>query len=105
MSLRVRLLVALPLAAGCATLAASNVPTPKERVTECVDICTGVGLKMAALVVIANRSGCVCEPMDAKTSAKNGTAGAAAAGQAAVVAQEQEEQQAANQAAPSTFFR
>lgn len=66
---------------ACQTVRATGYSTPKERVTECQEICTSVGLKFTALVVIANGAGCVCEPKsEATASTRRAGAGAAAGG-------------------------
>src|SRR4051812_49250045 len=92
----------LLLLSGCETASATSRTTPKERVTECEQVCDGVGMKLGALVVMMNSAGCVCEPKTAQgTSSINGGAGAAsggatiaAAAAAASVAQQQQQQQA-----------
>lgn len=83
---------------GCETARASQLPTPKERVTECEQICTGVGMKLSAMVVMMNSAGCVCEVINssAPTSSKGGGAaggGAVIAASAAAMAQQQQLQQ------------
>ena len=91
--------------AGCETVRATGMRTPKERVAECVQICADVGLKMTAMVVMMNHAGCVCEPAAAQPGsgpapaasvAAGGTViAAAAAAAAAQQRQAQQQQQAA----------
>jgi len=90
--------------AGCETVRATEMPTPKERVTECVQLCTDVGLKMTALVVMMGHAGCVCEPSTAQPGSSPAAAASTAAGgtviaaaAAAAAAQQQQQQQAAAQ--------
>ena len=73
------------LLSACETVRATTLATPKERVTECEQVCTNVGLKFSALVVIANSAGCVCEPKSAPTASTT-KAGASAASGGAVIA-------------------
>jgi len=39
-----------------------------ETAQQCVDACNAMGLRMQAVVLVAGRSGCVCEPGDAPRS-------------------------------------
>src|SRR5262245_37733157 len=39
---------------------------PRERATECQDICTKLDLQMSAVVIVMNTTGCVCEPRGAR---------------------------------------
>ncbi|MBU1218554.1 hypothetical protein KKF34_04025 [Myxococcota bacterium] len=36
---------------------------PVSQKTDCENICTRMGMKLGAFVVIANHTGCVCEPV------------------------------------------
>jgi hypothetical protein len=58
---RLSLLLVCLMVSACETFRATELPTPKERVTECEALCSDVGLEMTALVVMMNRAGCVCE--------------------------------------------
>jgi hypothetical protein len=80
------------LSTGCATLPATTLPLPKERATECVKSCEDLGMKLAAMVVIRNSAGCVCEPKDAppQTSTRRN---AAATAVGAVLAEDDERAQ------------
>ncbi len=86
-------LLAVASFSGCETTRASTVPTPKERVTECEEICTGVGMKLSALVVIMSSAGCVCEVVKATTSEQGAGAISGAAIVAAATAAMQSSQQ------------
>jgi len=62
------------LAAACAARPVSGLTTiPKDTPASCSSICENMGLKLGAVVVIANEVGCVCQK-----SAAEGAAGAAA---------------------------
>lgn len=71
---------------ACQTGRATGFSTPKERVTECEEVCTSVGLRFTALVVIANGAGCVCEPKSAPTASTTRAGAGAAAGGAVIAA-------------------
>lgn len=71
---------------SCETVAASRVPTPRERVTECEKICTDVGLKLAAFVVMMSSAGCVCEPQNAAALSTPSSGGGTAAGATTIAA-------------------
>lgn len=89
-------LFGLMVCTGCETLGASSFPTPKTRVTECEKICTDVGMKLGALVVMMEHAGCVCEPLSAAAHAPNSSlGGATAAGAAAISAVQAQRNQAA----------
>lgn len=65
---------------ACVTNKATHLPLPKERATECRAHCESLEMKLAAVVVITNSVGCVCEPTDAQPTS------AAVVGSAAVAA-------------------
>ncbi|MBX7114201.1 MAG: hypothetical protein K1X64_07680 [Myxococcaceae bacterium] len=94
-----RLVLAAVLAvasfSGCETTRASMLPTPKERVTECEEICTGVGMKLSALVVIMSSAGCVCEVVKTTTTQQGagGVSGGAIISAAAAAAQASQQRQ------------
>ncbi len=74
------ILLALCLAgSGCVVGRATGslYEVPRERATECQEICTKLDLQMSAVVVILNTTGCVCEPKGAR-AATTATAPAAA---------------------------
>jgi hypothetical protein len=84
-------LIALSLFCSCAAMPAA-VSVDRERATECVQHCASLDMTLSAIVVIANRCGCVCEPAKSGASAESGAslgAVAAAGGMAAVLAAEQ----------------
>lgn len=67
------LLLALSLAgAGCTVGRAASPYTeiPRERTTECQEICTKLDLQMSAVVVVLNTTGCVCEPRPVRLPAQ-----------------------------------
>lgn len=69
------------LSTGCVTTQATAFSVPKERATECVAHCAALDMKLAAVVIISNSAGCVCEPQDAQMKASLAGAAAAAGGQ------------------------
>lgn len=92
-------------AAGCVVGRASGslYDIPRERATECQDICTKLEMQMAAVVVIMNTTGCVCEPRRAGVApgtpagvvgSSGGQGGGAAAAAAQVIARQLANQQA-----------
>ena len=100
MASHLALALLLGLALGCTT--ARPVGTarslPKDTPQVCAQHCDSIGMRLAAVVIIANSEGCVCEPKDATPAAPR--AGAAAAGitpilaaAAAAAAQQQQQQQ------------
>lgn len=65
------ILLALCLAgSGCVVGRATGslYEVPRERATECQEICTKLDLQMSAVVVILNTTGCVCEPKGARAA-------------------------------------
>jgi hypothetical protein len=89
------LLLCLLSTVGCVTQRATAFSVPKERATECVAHCAEIDMKLAAVVIISNSAGCVCEPQDAQLKASLAGAAAAAGGQMieAENAQQQQHQQ------------
>lgn len=61
-----RIFLALFLCTGCMTsLPVSGVySVGKDAATQCVQHCEGLSLRFAALVIMANSTGCICEPKD-----------------------------------------
>jgi len=61
-----RILLALFLCTACTTsLPVSGVySVGKDAATQCVRHCEGLDLRFAALVIMANSTGCICEPKD-----------------------------------------
>jgi hypothetical protein len=92
------LILLLPLLTACPVGPAARGPLPKERLTECEQMCTDLGLTMSALVIIYNSAGCVCQRPDAKGSTTAAVGAAAGGATIAVIA---EQQQALAQGAPS----
>jgi hypothetical protein len=71
--------VLLLVLVGCAatTSKATLGTTPKERVTECQNLCREVGLQMSALVVIMSSAGCVCQVVSSSAGAPAAISGGA----------------------------
>ncbi|MFY2564178.1 hypothetical protein ACN469_41690 [Corallococcus terminator] len=82
-------LFALLCLTGCTTIGATNYAVPKERATECKQICTDLDMELGAVVIIRSSAGCVCQPRPAEGTAVG--AGAAAAGSAAIQVIEEEQ--------------
>jgi len=57
---------------------------------DCADHCRTLGMRLTAVVVVANSGGCVCEPIDRTAT---GAAGAAAVAGGVVVQQSQQQAQ------------
>ena len=56
--------------AGCAARPVSGMTTiPRDTPASCSSICENLGLKLGAVVVIANEVGCVCQKPAADASA------------------------------------
>jgi hypothetical protein len=56
---------------------------------DCADHCRTLDMRLTAVVVVANRGGCVCDPKDRPSASVGG--GAAAAGGAVVLQQTQQQ--------------
>jgi len=76
----------LLLLSGCETMRATTLATPKARVEECTTLCTDVGMKLGAMVVMMNYAGCVCEPITQAGTKASELGGATSAGAATIVA-------------------
>jgi len=83
------ILLALCLAgSGCVVGRATGslYEVPRERATECQEICTKLDLQMSAVVVILNTTGCVCEPKGARAATAPAAAGVSSVAGAAPAA-------------------
>ena len=92
MNLRLLLLPLLALA-GCVTTPAvsSNIRVDPAARPQCEQHCSTLGMKMTAVVIYSNRTGCVCEPAEAPAVSST-MAGAAVAAAGEVVNEEEEAQ-------------
>jgi hypothetical protein len=82
-----RLLCCLSIGmAACVTAPPTRFDVPKDTPAQCGQVCTGMGLKMSAVVVIMSASGCVCEPAGEGPSPSVRQGAAALAGGAAIAA-------------------
>ena len=80
------------LVACQAALPANSVP--REAAGECAKHCGTLGMTLSAMVVIANMTGCVCEPTGKRSAtAQSEPGGAVAAGGAAIAVAIQQQQQ------------
>jgi len=100
MAIRLALALVLLSSAGCTTARAvgPGYSLSKDTPEVCARHCDSMGMRLAAVVIIANSEGCVCEPREATPGAPR--AGAAAAGitpilaaAAAAAAHQQQEEQ------------
>lgn len=89
---RVLLLTSLaPL--GCtAPVGASGLKVPTDGLAQCQSQCSTMGMRTSAVVAMAGRIGCVCEPAAGPQKSPEETA-AITGGMAAIVAQEEQQQQ------------
>lgn len=76
----------LPFLGACETARATSLTTPKERVRECEQVCTDVGMKLGAFVVMMNSAGCVCEPLTTPGFSAVGSGAAVASGAGSIIA-------------------
>ena len=94
MNLRAILLTCL-LPLGCTAqvgVSGTGLKVPSDGLAQCQSQCSTMGMRTSAVVAMAGRIGCVCEP----TGTADKTAEQSAAitgGMAAIVAQEQQQQQ------------
>jgi hypothetical protein len=95
--MNLRLLLPLLLVAGCVTTppVSSSVRVDPAARPQCEQHCGALGMKMTAVVIYSNRTGCVCEPVDAPapSSAVSSTKAGAAVSAAGEVVNEEEESQ------------
>lgn len=76
--------------AGCAISKAAQVPVSKDLAADCAKHCGVLDRRLTAVVVVANRGGCVCEPTSG--SGSDAPRASAAAGGGAVAAIEHVQQ-------------
>jgi hypothetical protein len=76
---------AVLLLGGCATQRATELSLPRERATECRDNCAALDMQLAAVVIIMNSAGCVCQPKGQPAPGPAVSAGAAAVAGGAVI--------------------
>ncbi|HEY6099040.1 MAG TPA: hypothetical protein VIW03_06405 [Anaeromyxobacter sp.] len=65
------------LASGCAVARPAAYSVPKDLGSECAKHCSTLDMRLSAVVIIMNASGCVCEPRQAGAAASTGSAAAA----------------------------
>lgn len=86
-------LLASLLPFGCtAPVGASGLKVPTDGLAQCQSQCSTMGMRTSAVVAMAGRIGCVCEPAGAPERSAEQSA-AIAGGMAAVVTQEEQHQQ------------
>lgn len=84
--------------ASCTTLRPAPLEVPPSHVTECESTCTRLGMRLAAFVVVSERSGCVCEPEGKAMSSS--VRGSAAAIAGAVIAEQEASTTTSPQSSP-----
>lgn len=73
--------ISIIMLSSCETAGpAENRTVPLSQKTDCENICTRVGMKLGAFVVIASHTGCVCEPVSTTGDRMQKGASAAAGG-------------------------
>ena len=74
---------------------ATKVSVPRDTAQQCHNHCTGLGMRLSAVVIIMSSAGCVCERGQAASTARIGAA--AIAGAAMIQAVQQQQQQRSGQ--------
>jgi hypothetical protein len=72
---------------------AGAISVPKDATFRCAAICSGIGLSLASVVVMANNVGCVCEPPPTSAAPERKAASATGGMAAILLAEEAERQQ------------
>lgn len=83
------------LAACQAPVGVRNVEVPHDSAPQCANLCSGIGLPLDSVVIMANNVGCVCRavpPPSAPPTTTAPGASASAGGMAAVMMAEEEEE-------------
>lgn len=82
------------LSIGCTTMApiGSFSKVPIEQKQTCSKVCSDLDMKLGAMVVISNMSGCVCE-VKRKKSKRAGASAATGGAVAAILAAQQQQLQ------------
>ena len=103
-TLRAAVVLSALLAVGCmAPVGASTTSVPKDGATECASQCAVMGLKLAAVAIMANNVGCVCQPPPGAQG--QGEKAVGPAGMATLVLLEQQRQQQEQQSRTSATRR
>ncbi|MBF5045180.1 MULTISPECIES: hypothetical protein [Myxococcaceae] len=109
MPLRAPLALGLLFLGGCVTSppVSSSMHLDTSVRAQCEQHCSQLGLRMTAVVIYANRLGCVCEPQapagaPAPATSQSTRAGAAVATAAEAVSDEEEDAAAASAAQTGT---
>ena len=85
-------LVLLGTTGACVTPVGTQAPLSKETKAKCEEQCESIGLRLAAVAIMANTAGCVCqEAGDVSTSLESSSS--VTAGMATLVLQQKEEEQ------------
>ncbi len=90
-----RCALVLLLAAGCATAPAVSgaFRLDRESGQKCRAHCESLDMRLGAVVIVMNSTGCVCEPKDLPRGAREGAAGTGAVAATIVLQQEQQQRQ------------
>jgi hypothetical protein len=80
------------LASACTTARPTQLSVPTDLGPECARHCSTLGMRLSAVVIIMNASGCVCEPKEAAIRPAGASAAAGGAAiQTAAAAQQQQQ--------------
>ena len=89
------LVLATVVLGGCAPapvgIAVPFTKVPEDGFAQCTSQCSTMGLRATAVVAMANRVGCVCEPSGSKATTP--TSAAITASDLALAAEEEQQQQ------------
>ena len=78
--------------AGCTAPVGSSLRVPSDSADTCRSLCSGIGLEMSAVAIMASNVGCVCqEHRQASRSAATADREAVTAGMATILLQEEEQ--------------
>ena len=82
-----RAIVFVTSVAGCTAPVGSSLRVPSDAAGTCRNLCTGIGLELSAVAIMASNVGCVCQE---HRSAAAMDREAVTAGMATIVLQEEE---------------
>ena len=91
--MRIVLACAVLALVACETTKPVTTSLRKEAGADCVSYCSQLSMDMSAVVIIANMTGCVCQPRNARADSSGGAAAASGGAVAAVLAAQQQQRQ------------
>lgn len=95
--------VTVLLVSGCTTIAPAQRTVDPDTLPNCTRACGQLGMRLAAVVIVDETGGCVCEPASSASGAGAGASGAtvrtgtAAIAGGEVIAEQQKRQAAQSQ--------